>query len=68
MRIIYFGTPEFAVPSLEALVESDEDVIAVVTQPDKVQGRGHRLASPPVKEYALTEGNTRPSALRYQDP
>ena len=56
MRIIFFGTPDFAVPSLQALVETGEEVITVVTQPDKVKGRGHRLSRPPVKEYALSKG------------
>jgi len=49
MKIIFMGTPEFAVPSLKALIESDHDVIAVVAQPDKPKGRGHKIASPPTK-------------------
>lgn len=53
MRIIFFGTPDFAVPSLRALVESGEDIVSVVTQPDRAGGRGHRPLRPPVKEYAL---------------
>ncbi len=56
MRIIYFGTPEFAVPSLQALIESGEEVIAVVTQPDKLKGRGHKLSESPVKKLALSRG------------
>ena len=56
MRIIFFGTPEFAVPSLQALIESGEGLIAVVTQPDKLKGRGHKLSQPPVKEAALSRG------------
>lgn len=56
MRVIFFGTPEFAVPSLKALLESGEEVVAVVTQPDKVKGRGHMLSQPPVKEEALLRG------------
>ncbi|MBI3755534.1 MAG: methionyl-tRNA formyltransferase [Deltaproteobacteria bacterium] len=47
------GTPEFAVPCLKALIESGEDVAAVVTQPDKPKGRGRHLTPPPVKELAL---------------
>lgn len=50
------GTPEFAVPSLEALLKSDDDVVGVVTQPDRPKGRGHALASPPVKEVAQRAG------------
>ncbi len=55
MSIIFFGTPDFAVPSLRALI-SEEDIALVVTQPDKLKGRGHILSSPPVKELALAYG------------
>jgi methionyl-tRNA formyltransferase len=55
MRVIFFGTPDFAVPSLRALLDAGEEVVAVVTQPDRVKGRGHKLAAPPVKEFALGE-------------
>ncbi len=53
MRIIFFGTPVFAIPSLAALLQSEEEVIAVVTQPDKKKGRGHVSSPPPVKELAI---------------
>jgi len=56
MRIVFFGTPLFAVPSLLALLESQEEIIVVVTQPDKKKGRGHVLSPPPVKELALKKG------------
>jgi methionyl-tRNA formyltransferase len=56
MRIIFFGTPEFAVPSLNSLIESGNNIIAAVTQPDRVKGRGRKLAQPPVKEIALSRG------------
>ncbi|MCX7842934.1 MAG: methionyl-tRNA formyltransferase [Clostridia bacterium] len=56
MRIIFMGTPEFAVPCLDMLVKEGYDVAAVITQPDKPKGRGNRLAAPPVKEYALEHG------------
>ena len=52
------GTPEFAVPSLEMLINEGYEVIAVVTQPDKPKGRGNKLAAPPVKEFALEHGIT----------
>ncbi|MBE6633525.1 MAG: methionyl-tRNA formyltransferase [Ruminococcaceae bacterium] len=52
MRILFMGTPDFALFSLRALVESGENVIGVVTQPDKPQGRGYALTPPPVKVYA----------------
>lgn len=50
------GTPDFAVPSLEMLVNEGYDVAAAVTQPDKPKGRGNRMAAPPVKEFALKHG------------
>ncbi len=56
MRIVFFGTPDFAVPSLNALLDSGNDVLAVVTQPDKVKGRGRLLSQPPVKDLALSKG------------
>ena len=57
MRVVFFGTPEFAVPSLEALLGEGFDVLAVVTQPDKPQGRSRSQAvAPPVKVAALAEG------------
>ena len=56
MRIFFFGTPEFAVPSLRKLLEEGCEVVSVVTQPDRVKGRGHLLARPPVKELALSKG------------
>ena len=56
MRIVFFGTPDFAVPSLKALLDSGNEVVAVVTQPDRVKGRGRRLSQPPVKELALLHG------------
>ncbi|AEY66076.1 methionyl-tRNA formyltransferase [Clostridium sp. BNL1100] len=58
MKIIFMGTPEFAVPSLEMLINEGYKVIAVVTQPDKPKGRGNKLAAPPVKEFALEHGIT----------
>ena len=55
-RILFMGTPEFAVPSLEVLVEKDWPVIGVVTQPDRPKGRGQRLVASPVKEAAERRG------------
>jgi methionyl-tRNA formyltransferase len=55
-RILFMGTPEFAVPSLELLVEKAYPVIGVVTQPDRPKGRGQRLVASPVKETALRHG------------
>jgi methionyl-tRNA formyltransferase len=56
LRIVYMGTPEFSVPSLNMLVSEGYDIAAVVTQPDKPKGRGKKLCAPPVKEYALKKG------------
>ena len=56
LRIIYMGTPEFAVPSLQALVEGGYNVVAVVTMPDKPAGRGHQVQYSDVKKYALSVG------------
>lgn len=53
MRIIYMGTPDFAVPTLDTLIQSEHEVIAVITQPDKPKGRGKAMQFPPVKEKAL---------------
>ncbi|MFQ6122792.1 MAG: methionyl-tRNA formyltransferase [Dehalococcoidales bacterium] len=53
MRIVFMGTPEFAVPSLEQLILKQYQVVAVYTQPDKPAGRGRSLVAPPVKKAAL---------------
>lgn len=55
-RLIFMGTPDFAVPSLKKLLDNNEEVVAVFTQPDRPKGRGQRLAHSPVKETALTHG------------
>ncbi len=56
MKIVFMGTPDFAVPSLEALIENGHDVVGVITQPDKPKGRGYTLTPPPVKECAISHG------------
>jgi len=56
MRLVFLGTPAFAVPTLESLVAAGYDVLSVVTQPDRPSGRGQRLAASPVKEAALRLG------------
>ena len=53
MRIVFMGTPDFAVPCLKALIDDGNDVIGVFTQPDKPKGRGYTLTPPPVKVTAL---------------
>ena len=56
MRIVFMGTPEFAVPSLDALVKAGYEVCGVFTQPDKPKNRGMKLQASPVKDYALSAG------------
>lgn len=67
IKVVFFATPKIALKSLEYLVKSDKiDVLAVVTQPDKPTGRGHKVLPPPVKEFAL-ENNIRvfqPASIR----
>ena len=53
MKIIFFGTPDFAIPSLRIILENHHEVIAVVTAPDKPRGRGKQISFTPVKEFAL---------------
>ena len=66
MRIAFFGTPGFAVPSLETLAGSRHDVVAVVTQPDRPRGRGKKVTPSPVKAVALEAGVPvlQPTALK----
>ena len=56
MRIGFLGTPEFALPSLQALIEAGHAIVFVVTQPDRPVGRGRRLHPPPVKVAAQAAG------------
>lgn len=55
MRILFMGTPEFAVPSLRALVDAGHEICGVFTQPDKPKNRGMKLQPTPVKEFAITQ-------------
>src|SRR5438046_9079924 len=69
MRVVFFGTPEFAVPSLEALLGEGFDVVAAVTQPDKPQGRSRSTAvPPPVKTAAAAEDVPLLQPERPSDP
>ena len=56
LRVAFFGTPEFAVPSLAALIESRHEVVALVSQPDRPKGRGQKLQPTPTKQVALDAG------------
>lgn len=68
LRIVFLGTPEFAVASLRAIVDAGYDVAAVVTMPDKPAGRGHRLYQSPVKLFALERGIKVLQPVRLKDP
>ncbi len=67
MRIVFMGTPDFSVPTLESLAESGHQVVAVVTQPDKPKGRGKEVQMPPVKQAALARGIPVYQPLRARD-
>ncbi len=67
MRIVFMGTPEFAVPSLKILAEQEE-VVAVVTQPDRARGRGHKVSYSPVKQLAVELGLPVLQPERVADP
>lgn len=68
-RIVYAGTPEFAVPALRALIAADCDIVGVYTQPDRPAGRGRKLTPSPVKQAALEAGLAvfQPQTLRHED-
>jgi methionyl-tRNA formyltransferase len=73
MRLVFLGTPAFAVPALNALVEAGHEVLTVLTQPDRPRGRGRETSAPPVKQAAMQQGLTvyqpervrRPEAVEY---
>jgi methionyl-tRNA formyltransferase len=69
LRIIYAGTPEFAVPALQALIDSPHSVVAVYTQPDRPAGRGRKLRASPVKALAMEQGIPveQPASLRNEE-
>src|SRR3954453_21831763 len=56
MRVAFMGSPHFAVPTLRKLIESEHEIVAVYTQPDRPVGRGRKLTPPPVKTFALEHG------------
>ena len=67
MKVVFMGTPDFAVETLRAILEAGHEVAAVVTQPDKPKGRGKELAMPPVKELALEKGLTIYQPVKARD-
>ena len=66
MRILFWGTPDFAVPSLRALANDGVEIVGVVTQPDRPAGRGRRVKMSPVKEEALALGHEVLAPIRPQ--
>ena len=69
LRIIFMGTPDFAVPTLQALLDSPDQVVAVICQPDRKKGRGRKLSPPPVKVLAEQVGIPvlQPTAIRTEE-
>ena len=67
LRIVYFGTPEFSVPTLKALIDSTHQVVAVVSQPDRPRGRGQRLTPTATKTVALEHGISALQPERIRD-
>ncbi len=67
-RMIFMGTPEFACPTLQTLIDRGENLVAVVTQPDRPKGRGQKLMPPPVKELALRHGIPVHQPNKVRDP
>ena len=66
LRLVFMGTPDFAVPALGTLLDAGHDIVGVFSQPDRRSGRGRRLSAPPVKEFAESRGLTvfQPVSLR----
>lgn len=68
MKIVFMGTPDFAVASLSALVDAGFDVIGVVTAADKPAGRGQKLQESAVKQFAVSRGIKVLQPLKLKDP
>lgn len=68
LRVVFFGTPQFAVPTLQALLGSRHQVVGVVTQPDRPRGRGHKVTDSPVKTVAVQHGVPLIQPDRLRDP
>ena len=68
MRVVFMGTPDFSVPTLESIIEAGHEVVGVVTQPDKAKGRGKKVPFPPVKEKALEHDLTVYQPRRAREP
>ena len=68
LRIAFMGTPDFAVASLKMLVEAEENIVGVLTAPDRPAGRGQQLRISPVKKYALGKGIPVLQAVKLREP
>ncbi|MGN0206546.1 MAG: methionyl-tRNA formyltransferase [Muribaculaceae bacterium] len=68
LRIVFLGTPDFAVESLDALVSGGYNIVGVVTMPDKIGGRGHKVIESPVKQYAVAHGLKLMQPANLKDP
>jgi methionyl-tRNA formyltransferase len=68
LRVVFFGTPEFAVPTLDALLKSPYDIVGVITQPDRPRGRGQHTTASPVKAAALAAGTRVLQPATVKDP
>ena len=68
LRVIFAGSPEFSVPTLEALIDSEHEVVAVYTQPDRPRGRGKKVQFTPVKEVAVAHDIPVYQPLSLRDP
>ncbi len=68
LKTVFMGTPDFAVGTLQGLIDAGVDLIAVYTQPDRPKGRGKKLAPPPVKELALEQGIPVFQPVKLRDP
>ena len=69
LRVVFMGTPAFAVPALNALADAGHDIVGVYTQPDRRSGRGRRVTAPPVKQAAMERGLLvyQPASLRRDE-
>ena len=68
LKIVFLGTPDFAVESLRRLVEGGYNIVGVITMPDKIAGRGHKMFQSPVKEYAVEHGLKLLQPANLKDP
>ncbi|MDE5982189.1 MAG: methionyl-tRNA formyltransferase [Duncaniella sp.] len=68
LKIVFLGTPDFAVESLRRIVEGGYNVVGVITMPDKPAGRGHKLLQSPVKQYAVEKGLHLMQPVKLKDP